>query len=422
MQLERVGELTKGQLAIKPALTQFNGGEISPQLEGRFDWDKYAYSAKLCKNFIPQVEGGLKRRGGSHFVSLSRQPEVVRFYIKVNFSDNTSVPPDVTIDMGENGKIEYKNTGYFPIPELRLPSSAPEGTLIEYTVYAEGYGVGKGSFEVEKDIIEEVSIVKITDGATLTVETDPVGGIVYINGVKSNDLFVPKNTDIDVTVKFNDTYVYHKANISEDKTLEVALPIVMFESDKPQTKYISLEDALYDVVIVGGGGGASGGATGDDHKTCGGGGGSGACFVGTLRLFGRTCVVVGAGGVGGKCTKKVGKFGGNGGYSAIGVKYISGDNTAYYIVVAGGGVTGNEGHYDVGTLSQGAGGTLTIKLEQFVESTEFASNGNGDKENEALGGESLYKRYGKGGEGKWKADGTSGADGYVKIVYKGRYK
>lgn len=60
-------------MGIKPALTQFNGGEISPQLEGRLDWDKYNYSAKLCKNFIPLIEGSLRRRGGSHFVALRKQ-------------------------------------------------------------------------------------------------------------------------------------------------------------------------------------------------------------------------------------------------------------------------------------------------------------------------------------------------------------
>lgn len=414
--------MSRGQLAVKPCLNQFNGGEISPQLEGRFDWDKYPYSAKVCKNFIPQVEGSLKRRGGTHFVSLSRQPEVVRFSFKLNFSDNPSLTPSFVIDMGENGKLEYKNSGYFPVNETIIPTSAPEGTTIEYVVYADGYGVGKGSFEVEKGFVEEVSLIKIEEGATLKVETDPVGGIVYINGVKTNELFVPKNTDVDVTVKFDDTYVYNKANISKDTTLEVALPIVIFESSKPQTKYMTVEDALYDVVLVGGGGGASGGAYGDNHKTCGGGGGSGACFIGTLRLFGRIGIVVGAGGAGGECTKKVGKWGGSGGRSTIGVKYIEGDNTTYYIVNAGGGSTGDQGYWDVGTLDQGEGGVLTVWLEQFVVSTELASNGNGNAVAEALGGESLYRRYGQGGEGKWKADGTDGADGYVKIVYKGRYK
>ena len=70
-------------MAVKPALTQFNGGEISPQLEGRTDWDKYNYSAKLCKNFIPLVEGSLKRRGGTHFVALRKQLGQITLNIKI---------------------------------------------------------------------------------------------------------------------------------------------------------------------------------------------------------------------------------------------------------------------------------------------------------------------------------------------------
>lgn len=420
MQLERVGELTKGQLAIKPALTQFNGGEISPQLEGRFDWDKYAYSAKVCKNFIPQVEGGLKRRGGSHFVSLSRQPEVVRFYIKVNFSDNTSVPPDVTIDMGENGKIEYKNSDYFPTPELKLPSSAPEGTLIEYVVSAEGYGVGKGSFEVEKDIVEEVSLVKITDGATLTVETDPVGGIVYINGIKTNDLFVPKNTDIDVIVKFGNNYEYRTANISKNTTMEVSLPIPIFESDKAGVTYLTVEDAAYDVILVGAGGGGSGGSWGDDRKSAGGGGGGGAYFNGRLRLSGKIKITIGEGGYGGKATEKTGQRGGTGGYSSISV-----DRDGYkFVVVADGGRCGDWGWGDVVTLDQGKGGKVyTYEATQdLIESTDASLDGYGDEPNMAKGAESRYKNYGVGGNGYMKGNGTAGVDGYIRILYKGRYK
>lgn len=419
MQLERVGELTKGQLAIKPALTQFNGGEISPHLEGRFDWDKYAYSAKVCKNFIPQIEGGLKRRGGSHFVSLSRQPKVVTFYIKVNFSDNPSVIPDVTIDMGENGKIVYQ-TQSNSIVESKFPYSAPEGTLIEYVVYAEGYGVGKGSFEVEEGFVSEVSLTKITDGATLKVETDPVGGIVYINGIKTDELFVPKNTDIDVTVNFGGTYDYRTANISEDTTLLVSVPVVIFESDKAKISYLTLKDGFYDVIVVGAGGGGSGGSWGDDRKSAGGGGGAGACFIGTLRLSGAVKVTVGAGGYGGKATKKTGTRGGTGGHSSISV-----NRSGYkFVVYCGGGACGDWGWGDVVTLNQGQGGLFSDYdiTKDLIITTETALNGNGDVNSMAEGAKSHYKNYGIGGNGYMKKDGTAGTDGYVKIVYKGGYK
>ena len=52
-------------MSIKPAKVQFNGGELSPWLEGRTDIAKYDKTAKLCRNFIPMAEGSLKRRGGT---------------------------------------------------------------------------------------------------------------------------------------------------------------------------------------------------------------------------------------------------------------------------------------------------------------------------------------------------------------------
>ena len=66
---------------VKPVLNQFNGGEISPWLEGRIDLPKYTYSAAKMLNFIPQVEGGVKRRGGSHFVAPVKEVDAVLFKI-----------------------------------------------------------------------------------------------------------------------------------------------------------------------------------------------------------------------------------------------------------------------------------------------------------------------------------------------------
>lgn len=407
MQLERVGELTKGQLAIKPALNQFNGGEISPHLEGRFDWDKYAYSAKVCKNFIPQIEGGLKRRGGSHFVSLSRQPKTLNFYIKVNYSDNPSIIPTTKVDLGQNGSLTYTEQSFFVV-EPKFPFSAVEGTTIEYSVYSEGYGTARGSFNVEEDgFIQEVNLIKLEDGANLKITTDPDGAEVTINGIKTNELFVAKDTDIDVVVKFGDTVTYKTVNISEDSTIRITIFQRVFESMKAGVSYITLEDAWYDVIIVGGGAGGGGGSWKDDHKTCGGGGGSGACFIGAIRLGGRVAVQIGKGGVGGASGELIAGKGGQGGVSHIG-NYI----------IAGGGYAGTTGTGDVVTYFQGTGGVLKINSE--TKDVEISKNGNGDPTiRTGTGARSDYKWYGKGGDGQWKAKGLSGKDGYVKIVYKG---
>ena len=68
-------------MSIKPTRMQFNGGELSPWLQGRTDIAKYDKTAKLCRNFIPLVEGSLKRRGGTHFVAQTPQDDDILFQI-----------------------------------------------------------------------------------------------------------------------------------------------------------------------------------------------------------------------------------------------------------------------------------------------------------------------------------------------------
>lgn len=51
-----------------PILGTFNAGELSPMLDGRIDFNKYASGASILENFIPTVQGPNVRRGGTRFV------------------------------------------------------------------------------------------------------------------------------------------------------------------------------------------------------------------------------------------------------------------------------------------------------------------------------------------------------------------
>lgn len=50
---------------VSPAIVSFNAGELSPEMEGRTDLDKYQSGCKLLENFIPLVQGPIRRRGGT---------------------------------------------------------------------------------------------------------------------------------------------------------------------------------------------------------------------------------------------------------------------------------------------------------------------------------------------------------------------
>jgi hypothetical protein len=68
---------------LTPLYTSLNAGELSPLLEGRVDFQKYAKGLKVCENFIPLVQGPLTRRPGTYFVAeiknSANRAAVVRF-------------------------------------------------------------------------------------------------------------------------------------------------------------------------------------------------------------------------------------------------------------------------------------------------------------------------------------------------------
>lgn len=55
-----------------PIYESFNAGELSPLLEGRTDYAKYKKGLKLCKNFLPLVQGPLLKRPGTHRVANTK--------------------------------------------------------------------------------------------------------------------------------------------------------------------------------------------------------------------------------------------------------------------------------------------------------------------------------------------------------------
>lgn len=54
-----------------PAITAFNGGELSPSMEGRIDFAKYATGCSVLENVVPRTQGPGRKRGGTHFVDAS---------------------------------------------------------------------------------------------------------------------------------------------------------------------------------------------------------------------------------------------------------------------------------------------------------------------------------------------------------------
>lgn len=54
---------------VTPIQPNFNGGELSPILEGRVDLKAYAKGLRLCRNWIPLAQGCLVRRPGTRYLT-----------------------------------------------------------------------------------------------------------------------------------------------------------------------------------------------------------------------------------------------------------------------------------------------------------------------------------------------------------------
>lgn len=57
---------------MNPAFTSFNSGELSPLMDGRIDFAKYQTGCSKLLNFVPTVQGPIRRRQGTRFVAETK--------------------------------------------------------------------------------------------------------------------------------------------------------------------------------------------------------------------------------------------------------------------------------------------------------------------------------------------------------------
>lgn len=189
-------------MSLKPAKVQFNGGELSPWLEGRTDIAKYDKTAKLCRNFIPMAEGSLKRRGGTRFVEMT--PDDVDVMLKI-----VPVPAEAVVLI--NG-VE------------RRQIYVARGDKVNFEVSAEGYSSQVGTLVVMGETVIGVSLVSEFAKAVLTINPVPEDAEVKIEGVVRRSYTAPLNKNVVYTVAKNGYKpITERVIMDKNKTVEVTL-------------------------------------------------------------------------------------------------------------------------------------------------------------------------------------------------------
>lgn len=114
---------------VSPIITSFNAGELSPQLYGRVDVEKYASGCRKMENFVPLVHGPARRRPGTYFVAEVKDSSKVVRLIPFEFS----ITQAYILEFGDQYIRFYKDQGQIesggspyeiasPFTEQELPS------------------------------------------------------------------------------------------------------------------------------------------------------------------------------------------------------------------------------------------------------------------------------------------------------------
>lgn len=112
-----------------PLISSFNAGEMSPQLKGRPDLEKYRNGCETLENFLPQIYGPARKRPGTRFVAevktsakktrlipfeystiqayvLEFGDGYVRFYANGGVVLSGGVPYEIVSPYGENDLVD----------------------------------------------------------------------------------------------------------------------------------------------------------------------------------------------------------------------------------------------------------------------------------------------------------------------------
>lgn len=449
----------------KPALNQFNGGVISPWLEGRIDLPKYNYSLAESLNFIPLVEGSIKRRGGSHYVAPLKEVEAVCFKIVVKPDEakydalvciNNELCDKIYCAPGEKITWSVSADGYLPQSGMQIVgeedmtltvtlvsvlyrstltvNTVPDDALVYingqfgnkrivttgstaiYRVEKEGYAVVEGSVEVPDDLT-----ITVVLGIRFEIKAIPADAKVVINGVERDYIDVQPGDVVNWKVS-KQGY----ASKSGTETIESSMVLyvnleegnnlndVIFEKSAPGQYVIYLEQAgYYDVMLCSPGGGAGGAATA--YGLLGNAGGSGAAYAGKIYLNAGKCIILlGENGKGGNSYKREGDTG----RPAFSLQeyvstytYLNQPGGAYIFMTGG---DGGEGAMVSGSQSSGGGGKIKY-FEDVIEAKRYIKS-----DGKAHSGVSvLGNGFGAGGVPALEKGGD-GSNAYCKIVWLGK--
>nr|MBP6748428.1 hypothetical protein [Xanthomonadaceae bacterium] len=123
---------------VAPIQSNFNGGELSPAIEGRIDINKYTNGLQKMRGFVPLVQGPARRRSGTRFVGEVEDSTVRTWLFSFIFSDDAAF----VLEFGNNVMRFYRNHArviYSKPGNYNGATQYTQGSLTFYTVDGNSY-------------------------------------------------------------------------------------------------------------------------------------------------------------------------------------------------------------------------------------------------------------------------------------------
>lgn len=124
-----------------PAYTNFNGGEASPRLEGRTDIQKYNAMCHTLENFIPTVQGPVRRRPGTRFVKEVKNSAIRGWLSEFSFA----VGQGFILEWG-NSVLRFYTNGGALLEAAKTITGATSANPVVITSVAHGFSNGDEVF------------------------------------------------------------------------------------------------------------------------------------------------------------------------------------------------------------------------------------------------------------------------------------
>lgn len=246
--------------AAYPILTNFTGGEFTPRLRGRVDFDKYYNSCATLKNMVVHPHGGATRRPGTYFVSevkdSSKAVRVIPFEFSTEqayiievgdqymrfYKDNGQILAGIGIELIANGEFDESILEWDDLCNGGSAAIAHDGS--NYDLNLTGDGTYYGWAEQVVDIVEPgvLHILKfdVIDGAVKL----RVGSTSGDDDVESETEYAVGSHAIFIDPADNDAlYVQFRHSVAETRSIDnVSLKKIVIVGDGAFEEWASATD------------------------------------------------------------------------------------------------------------------------------------------------------------------------------------